>query len=72
VDLEGLNQVVQTGGVVGLLVTIVWGALKEWWVPGRVHRRTVAEKDFWRTHALENTRLTAKAVDLISPASEER
>lgn len=33
------------GSIIGLMAIIVIGAVYEWWVPGRTHRRTIAEKD---------------------------
>ena len=64
---EQLIDIISSGGVVGLLAVVVVGALKEWWVPGRVHRRAVAEKDFWRSHALRSTSLAEAAVRLAEP-----
>jgi len=64
---DQLFDIISSGGVVGVLTVIVVGALKEWWVPGKVHRRVVTEKDFWRSHALKSTNLAEAAIRLAEP-----
>lgn len=34
---------IERGGIIGLLIIIVVGAIREWWVPGATHRRLLAE-----------------------------
>lgn len=58
-----------------LLGIIVIGAIQEWWVPGRTHRRTVAERDALlqlALHATEITGRTQDTADLIVTAARER
>lgn len=44
-DVDTLLKTVSALGVTGLLVVIVWGAVKELWVTGRQYRRVLAERD---------------------------
>lgn len=46
-----------------LMAIIIWGAIKEWWVPGKTHRRMVAERDELLRLALRGTTITKKTVE---------
>jgi hypothetical protein len=59
--LEWLNA----GGVVGLLVLIVAGSLRGWWVPGRTHDRVVAERDRFLELATRSTVATEQATKVM-------
>lgn len=61
------GQVANSGGVIGLLALAVWGAWKEFWVPGSRYRAALREKDYWRTIALDGVLLTHKTVATIEP-----
>ena len=63
------------GGMIGILATIVIGAVLEWWVPGRTHRRVISEfnqrlkeaqdsESQWKRYALRMLDTTDKAVTL--------
>lgn len=45
-----------------LLAVIVFGAIREWWVPGKTHRRMVEERDTLLKLALRGTTLTERTV----------
>lgn len=47
-----------------LMAIIIWGAIKEWWVPGAVFRRVLAERDEWKTLALASRQLTERTVNV--------
>lgn len=45
-----------------LLAVIVFGAWREWWVPGTTHRRMVNERDQLLRLLLRNTHVTERTV----------
>jgi len=51
-----------------LLAAALVGAIREWWVPGPVHRRQIdeaaAREREWRELALGATRLGERAIDV--------
>jgi hypothetical protein len=59
-----LQWVAQAGLIPALLIAI-WGAIKEWWVPGKTYRRALAEGEQWRLLALKGTGIAEKAVTLV-------
>lgn len=52
-------------GTFVLLIVIVWGAIKEWWVPGVTHRRMVDERNELLRLALKGTRVAEKTVQAV-------
>lgn len=52
--------------VIALLLIIVWGGTKEWWVYGREYRRVLRELEEWRDLALTATGIADKAADLAA------
>lgn len=67
-SFAAISEAVQTGGLVVLLLLIVWGALKEWWVPGVTHRRALQEAEKWKNVATESIRTTERATFLSDKA----
>ncbi len=68
-------------GLSGLLILVLIGGFREWWVYGPAHKRTVAElhqrlkdlgadRDFWRTAALRGTKIAEKAVESAAARDE--
>lgn len=51
-----------------LLAIIIIGAIREWWVPGKTHRRTIEERDHMMELLFRSTSTTDKA---LSVAKEE-
>jgi hypothetical protein len=49
-----------------VLAVIVVGAMREWWVPGTTHRRTVRERDALLNLALQGQEVGNKALDAAS------
>jgi hypothetical protein len=70
VDIVTILDIVTQGGLVGLLLLIIFGIVREWWVPGPLHRRLLAEsharEQEWKKMALEGTAIADKAVGLVS------
>jgi hypothetical protein len=60
-----LLEWINAGGVVGLLVVIVAGALRGWWIPGKTHDRVIAERDRLLELALASTSATEAAAKVM-------
>lgn len=65
-------KLIQSGGLMGLLVFILAGGYRGWWVFGWQYKesedrvtKAEAERDDWRDIALHGTNITEKAVDLF-------
>jgi hypothetical protein len=70
--ITDLLRLISQGGVLGLLIFLVFGGYKQWWVFGWLYREekdrtTKAEKerDDWRDLALHGTNLAEQTVDLF-------
>lgn len=58
-------DLIQSGGVVGLLLVILWGLRQRWWVPGWYFKDLYKEKEEWKAIALRSTNL-AESLDEIA------
>lgn len=56
------NYANKTTGIV-LLVVIVYGAIKEWWVTGRQYKRIVTERDQLLDLLLKQQEITQKGLE---------
>jgi hypothetical protein len=61
-DIEQVLKIVQTAGVTGLLLVILWGGAKGVWVWGYLYKQERAEKEAWMIRALRGTSLAERAV----------
>jgi hypothetical protein len=52
------------------MAIVIWGAISEWWVPGRTHRRMVAERDELLKLALHGTRTAERSVRVAETITE--
>jgi hypothetical protein len=57
-----LWDVLNGGGVPALLLLIIWGGIKQWYVPGWLYVQKVTECDKWQQLALTNTGLLDRAL----------
>ncbi len=64
VDLAQILNIINNFGVVGLLVLILAGGMRRWWVWGWTYDDIVAERDTWKDLALSGTSLAERAVNL--------
>lgn len=68
-DLASLSEIMRGAPVALLLTVAVIGSVREWWVPGVVHRRLLAEsverEREWRELALASTGIAERAVDAV-------
>jgi hypothetical protein len=60
-----LLEWINAGGVVGLLVAVVAGALRGWWVPGKTHERVIHERDRLLELAIASTVTTEAATEVM-------
>lgn len=55
---------VQTLGLTGGLLVVLWGGAKGWWVFGWQYNAVVQDRDYWRAQALKTTELAEKGLAL--------
>lgn len=63
-----LGDVVKTIGdlgVIGLLIVLLWGGIKKWWVFGWAYDQIVIDRDEWKEMALKGIQLAARTVDAV-------
>lgn len=57
-------------GLGALLIGVLIGGYRGWWIFGPLHRAIVADlleqRDFWREQALRGTALSERAVDVVA------
>ena len=53
-------------GVLGLLILIIYGGIKQKWVYGWQYREIVADRDEWKQIALRGTALAEQATHVAS------
>lgn len=63
--LEVLSAI-SDAGVIGLLIVILYGGSKGWWVYGSHFRTMQQERDKWEALALSTTSLAERAVEKIT------
>jgi hypothetical protein len=64
VSLADLVDLIGRGGVVALLIAIVWGGLTERWVSGATYRRALRERDVFRDELMTVLRVADRATRL--------
>lgn len=63
-DVQDPVTIVQTGGVVGVLLVILWGGVRKWWVFGWRYTELEKERDEWKALALRSTNLAESLSEL--------
>jgi hypothetical protein len=71
-SLRELLSVISDGGVLGLLIMILFGLVKRWWVVGWVYEDCAKERDEWKDLALSGTRAAEQAVTLAQKRTPTR
>lgn len=69
---NAIIELLQNVGVLGLLVFILVGGSKGWWVYGAIHEDVKRDRDDWKHMALEGTNLAEKAVTQATHATTRR
>lgn len=71
---DDLYRLLNSGGVVALLVIMLYGGWKAapWWVFGREFRAMVEERDRWREIATRGITTAEKAVTTIEADHHQR
>lgn len=62
VTIAEMLGIVKDAGVIGLLVIVVAGGARCWWVYGWVYRAACEERDWWRRAAVEGTNIAERAL----------
>lgn len=58
------------GGTLAILVVIVVGSIRGWWVPGRIHERVVAERNRLLELAIRSTSAAKGATEIMQQQRE--
>lgn len=68
---DSILHIVQTGGVTGLLLVIILGGIRRWWVFGWIYKESeercemvAKERDEWKALALRSTNLAESLSEL--------
>lgn len=67
-----LSQVITTvrdAGAIGILVMILLGGYKKWWVWGYMYESAIKERNEWRNIALRGTELADRIVEVTTKKS---
>jgi len=71
-DVLSIFDLISKGGVIALLISIVYGGYKKWWVFGWIYKESESrtakaegERDDWRDIALHGTHIAEQTVDLF-------
>lgn len=78
-SLADFLKYISQAGVLGLLVVILFGGYRKWWVFGWQYKdaetrtsRAEKERDDWRDLALHGTNLAEQTVDLFKRSRDEK
>lgn len=58
--IADLLKLIQDAGVVGVLVSIIVGGLRGWWVPGWMYEQQKRELEQWKQLALSGTTMAER------------
>lgn len=64
ITLSDILSTVRDAGVIGLLVIIIVGGHRKWWVWGYLYDQVLKERDEWKTLALRGTELADRMVTI--------
>lgn len=60
VDIQSALRIISDAGVIGLLVAILIGGSRGWWVFGHHYKNLMSERDEWRRLALNGNGLAER------------
>ncbi len=69
VEVVSLWSLLKDGGTLALLVVVLVGGWKQWWVFGWSFKDMKIERDEWRILALKGTSIAHQAVTMASSAA---
>lgn len=64
-------SVIRDGGIIAVLVLILWGSLHRWWVPGWLYVETKAENAELRAELKEHNRALDRSVRVTGSVVEQ-
>lgn len=67
-----LIRLISDGGLIGLLLVILIGGVKQWWVFGWAYRDKVREVEEWKTIALHGVSAAEQTMSLAEALSRRR
>jgi hypothetical protein len=63
ISIPDLISIIRDAGVIGILIAIIYGGAKRWWVWGWQYLEMEKELAMWRNLALRSTTLARKALE---------
>lgn len=69
-DTATIMTALDKGGVVALLIGVIVGGIRQWWVFGHHYREMRADRDQWRALAMDGHTLNRRAVSALATTIE--
>jgi len=63
IDVSTLLEIVQSGGIIALLIVIIYGGSKNWWVFGWQYRKQVEETEWWKNVCVRLLNISESAIE---------
>jgi hypothetical protein len=68
--LQEFGDIINGLGTVGLLIVIIYGGMKGWYVWRREYDSIVRDRDFWRRIAVQGIAAAEKSLDMQTETRE--
>lgn len=66
-NLVEFISIIDRGGVLVLLVVIIWGGIRGWYVWRWQYKQLEQDRDWWRSTAMRSVQITEAAIDQAPP-----
>ena len=71
-ELAAFAGLIERGSIITLLIVIIVGGMRGWYIWKGPYDREVKEKEYWREQAIRLLRTTNKAVDLAEAKESKK
>lgn len=65
-ELKPIIDLITSGGIVAMLIILLFGGSRQWWVFGWQYDQMREDRDHWRELALHGSDLASRAVDTLT------
>lgn len=72
VTIQDIVSLASDAGIIGLLIYVLLGGARKWWVWGWTYEEAIRDRDEWKDLALSGTDLAERAVSLAAVAPKRR
>lgn len=66
---SGILDLIDKAGTLGLMIAVFVGGVRQWWVFGHHYRELQADREQWRTLALEGRSISVHALQVATKAA---